>query len=237
MRFFEAEALALEEIRSSNTVRVPHVVCSGKTDNYSFLVLEFIEFGKNNDRTQKQLGEKLAHMHQTSKEFFGWKIDNCIGSTEQPNPKTDNWVSFYRKFRLLHQFNLAEENGRTFKHKTDLLQGLDSFFEDYSPHPSLLHGDLWSGNFASTKKRDPFIFDPATYYGDRETDLAFTYMFGGFSSAFYKGYEAIYPLDKGFHKRKILYNLYHELNHFNLFGGGYAGSAESSINQLIKFIH
>jgi protein-ribulosamine 3-kinase len=176
-------------------------------------------------------------MHRSPKEYFGWETDNCIGSTPQPNPKTENWVSFYRNFRLLHQFNLAEKKGMVFKNKSNLLEGIDIFFQDYYPHPSLLHGDLWGGNSASTKEGEPFIFDPATYYGDRETDLAFTYMFGGFSSAFYLGYEKIYPLDKGFHTRKILYNLYHELNHFNLFGGGYANSAESSINQLMKHIH
>ena len=235
--FFEAEALALKEIKSSDTVRVPDVICFGKTAQHSFLVLEFMEIGGNSDSIQKNLGRQLAQMHRSSKEYFGWETDNCIGSTPQPNPKTENWVSFYRDFRLLHQFNLAEKKGRVFKNKSDLLEGIDVFFHDYSPHPSLLHGDLWGGNSGSTQAGEPFIFDPASYYGDRETDLAFTYMFGGFSSAFYLGYEKIYPLDKGFHTRKILYNLYHELNHFNLFGGGYANSAESSINQLMKHIH
>ena len=117
-----------------------------------------------------------------------------------------------------------------------LLAQMDSFFQDYTPYPSLLHGDLWGGNFGYTQNGIPFIFDPASYYGDRETDLAFTYMFGGFNSSFYQAYEECLPITPGFSNRKILYNLYHELNHFNLFGGGYAQSAQSSINQLIKLL-
>ena len=117
--------------------------------------------------------------------------------------------------------------------KRKLLLNLEYFFESYNPKPSLLHGDLWGGNASQDSSGNPFIFDPATYYGDREADIAFTYMFGGFSSSFYQGYIKEFPLDEGFGMRKALYNLYHELNHFNLFGGGYASSAQSSINQLV----
>ena len=160
-------------------------------------------------------------------------MDNCIGATPQPNPRSDDWVSFYRDHRLAHQFELAADKGRKFEGSQNLLDSLESFFSNYSPHPSLLHGDLWGGNASCNKDGSPYIFDPASYYGDREADLAFTYMFGGFSSAFYDAYENEYPLDSGFALRKILYNLYHEINHFNLFGGGYASSAQSSINKLM----
>ena len=117
-----------------------------------------------------------------------------------------------------------------------LLKNLEFFFNGHSPHPSLLHGDLWGGNASCDTNGRPFIFDPASYYGDRETDLAFTYMFGGFTASFYDSYQKTFPLSPGFEVRKILYNLYHELNHFNLFGGGYASSAQSSVNQLIAKI-
>jgi protein-ribulosamine 3-kinase len=234
--FFKAEAHALREIKTTGTVQVPQVISYGESESSSFLVLEFLTEGTASRNGQYQLGEQLAQMHLKPKDYFGWEQDNCIGATPQPNPSSTDWISFYRDHRLLHQFNLAEKKGRTFDGKVNLLNNLKGFFVGYSPHPSLLHGDLWGGNTGYTQMGTPFIFDPATYYGDRETDLAFTYMFGGFDSSFYQGYEQVYPLHKGFQTRKILYNLYHELNHFNLFGGGYANSAQSSINQLLKII-
>ncbi|MDH5594042.1 MAG: fructosamine kinase family protein, partial [Gammaproteobacteria bacterium] len=110
---------------------------------------------------------------------------------------------------------------------------LDGFFTDYNPVASLLHGDLWSGNYAFLKTGEPVIFDPATYYGDREADIAMTELFGGFSAEFYAEYNNCYPLDSGYKTRKTLYNLYHILNHMNMFGGGYRGQAESMINSLL----
>jgi fructosamine-3-kinase len=231
--FFEAEALALEEIKNTDSVRVPEVITFGVTDDSAFLVLEFIHEGMSNHKGQKELGIHLANLHKIKKPYYGWNRDNCIGATPQPNPSTQDWVSFYRDSRLLHQFDLAHKKSVIFDGEETLINNLEFFFHDYSPHPSLLHGDLWGGNTGYTQEGAPFIFDPASYYGDRETDLAFTYMFGGFNSSFYQGYEETFPLHSGFSIRKILYNLYHELNHFNLFGGGYADSAQSSINQLI----
>jgi fructosamine-3-kinase len=231
--FFKAEALALEEIKNTDSVRVPEVITFGVTDDSAFLVLEFIHEGMSNHKGQKELGIQLANLHKIKKPYYGWNRDNCIGATPQPNPSTQDWVSFYRDSRLLHQFDLAHKKSVIFDGEETLINNLEFFFHDYSPHPSLLHGDLWGGNTGYTQEGAPFIFDPASYYGDRETDLAFTYMFGGFNSSFYQGYEETFPLHSGFSIRKILYNLYHELNHFNLFGGGYADSAQSSINQLI----
>ncbi len=235
--FFKAEAHALKEINATSTIQVPNVITYGESDTSSFLVLEFLIEGSSTRKGQYRLGEQLAEMHRSPKEYFGWEIDNCIGATPQPNPFSIDWISFYRDYRLLHQFNLAEKKGCIFEGKSELLDNLETFFLGYSPYPSLLHGDLWGGNTGYTQTEEPFIFDPATYYGDRETDLAFTYMFGGFDDSFYQGYENTYPLKQGFQTRKILYNLYHELNHFNLFSGGYANSAQSSINQLLKKIH
>lgn len=231
--FFEVEAIALKQIKDTHTIRVPKVISVGETSSESFLVLEFIEEGSSSSSGQELMGKQLACMHKIEQSFFGWDKDNCIGSTPQPNPRSENWVDFYREHRLQHQLKLAAQRGRSFDKAEKLLLNLEYFFESYNPHPSLLHGDLWGGNASHDSSGNPFIFDPATYYGDREADIAFTYMFGGFSSSFYQGYEKEFPLNEGFNKRKALYNLYHELNHFNLFGGGYASSAQSSIDQLV----
>ena len=234
--FFEAEAEALKEIDATSTVTVPEVIAFGVTEQSSFLVLSFMEEGSDSSASQAELGTQLARLHKIEQPFFGWHRDNCIGATPQPNPRCDDWVSFYADHRLAHQFELARRKGQNFTGSSDLLENLSAFFVDYSPPPALLHGDLWGGNASCDKRSTPFLYDPASYYGDRETDLAFTYMFGGFSNAFYQAYDTVYPLDPGFKIRKILYNLYHELNHFNLFGGGYASSAQSSIQQLLDHL-
>ncbi len=231
--FFEAEARALREIEATSTVAVPEVIVFGLTGKSSFLVLSFMEEGSDSPASQAELGTQLARLHAIEQPYFGWTRDNCIGATPQPNPRSDDWVSFYADHRLAHQFDLARNKGQSFADSSRLLENLPSFFADYSPRPALLHGDLWGGNASCDKQGAPFVYDPASYYGDRETDIAFTHMFGGFSHAFYEAYDRVYPLDPGFKTRKILYNLYHELNHFNLFGGGYASSAQSSIHQLL----
>lgn len=234
--FFEAEAQALRQISQTDTIRVPQVIAVGHTGTDSFLVLEYIKEGSSSSKGQQLMGQQLACLHKIKQSYFGWVQDNCIGATPQPNPKSENWIEFYRQHRLQHQLHLAAQRGRSFEKIEQLLLNLEFFFQDYSPQASLLHGDLWGGNASHDSSGNPFIFDPATYYGDREADLAFTYMFGGFSSSFYEGYEKEFPIHSGFQYRKILYNLYHELNHFNLFGGGYASSAQSSINKLVSLL-
>ena len=235
LRLFEAEAKALTEIASTRTVRVPDPVCHGISGNQSFLVMEFLETGRDGGSAQRKLGQDLARLHRMEQPHFGWKIDNAIGATHQPNPASDDWITFYREHRLVHQFDLAQKKGQSFHGVESLIKRLPDLFGEYKPWPSLLHGDLWGGNFSVDTEGQPYVFDPASYYGDREADIAFTYMFGGFSKDFYKGYEEIFPLDPGFEIRKTLYNLYHELNHYNLFGGGYARSAQSSINHLLAY--
>jgi protein-ribulosamine 3-kinase len=235
LSFFESEAEALIEIRKTGTVRVPDVITFGTTEEASFLVLSLFEEEPSTSSSQEQLGSQLGRLHAIEQPFFGWHRDNCIGATPQPNPPSEDWVSFYRDQRLGHQFDLAKKKGKSFPGSSSLLNNLSFFFVDYLPKAALLHGDLWGGN-TSVDLKGPIVYDPASYYGDRETDLAFTYMFGGFTSSFYQAYEEVYPLDAGFGIRKILYNLYHELNHFNLFGGGYASSAQSSVNQLLDHL-
>lgn len=235
---FEAEYRALEVIFESNTVCVPQPITTGVAEGKSFLVLEHCALGRGTDATAAALGEKLAEMHQhTSPDGrFGWIGSNFIGSTPQPNAWHDGWVDFWREERLGHQLRLAAEDGYRFKNVDRLVDSLEAFFQGYQPKPSLLHGDLWTGNVAVTDTQTPFIFDPASYFGDRETDLAMTRLFGSLPPAFYQAYEGAYPPASGHEARSELYNLYHILNHAHLFGGHYAAQAQSVINGLAAMI-
>jgi fructosamine-3-kinase len=181
------------------------------------------------------MGTALAAMHRvTSDRGFGWHQPNTIGATPQPNPWTPTWLEFYREYRLRHQFRLAGRRGGRFPRQHELLMALPDLLAGHAPAPSLVHGDLWSGNAAVTQSGDPVILDPATYFGDREVDIAMTELFGRFPETFYATYRAAYPLDPGYGGRKILYNLYHILNHFTLFGGSYAAQANRMIDQLLR---
>ncbi len=233
---FEAEAAGLVEIAASNSVRVPRPICTGRHGGQSFLVLEYLEIGGGGGKTDAQLGRQLAAMHHATRTCFGWQRDNTIGSTPQINSEETDWIVFYREHRLRYQLKLAAENGYRGSLQTQgeqLLERLPMFFSAYTPPPSLLHGDLWGGNHAAITDGAPVIFDPAVYYGDREADLAMTELFGGFGAGFYSAYRAAWPLDPGYRVRKDLYNLYHVLNHLNLFGGGYRGQAEPLIGRLL----
>jgi len=233
---FAAEAEGLAEIARSNTVRVPQPVCHGANTNASWLVLEHLELRPGGDRSMAQLGRNLARLHRVTGERYGWHRDNTIGATPQVNTRSDDWIAFWRERRLGYQLKLAESRGhggRLIAAGERLLGTLPSFFRGYTPPPSLLHGDLWSGNVGLEAGGDPVIYDPAVYYGDRETDLAMTELFGGFSQSFYQAYRAEHTLDPGYETRKHLYNLYHVLNHLNLFGGGYGAKAERMIEQLL----
>ncbi len=182
------------------------------------------------------LGEALARQHRVTSETFGWVRDNTIGSTPQQNAQTDDWVRFFREHRLRYQLVLAQAQGhvgRLQQRGAELLDRMDAFFASYRPAPSLLHGDLWGGNWGVDPEGVPVIFDPAVYYGDREADIAMTRLFGGFAPSFYAAYQAAWPLDRGAGLRTTLYNLYHVLNHLNLFGGGYRQQAETMIDRLL----
>ena len=231
---FAAEAAGLAEIARSNTVRVPRPICHGGNSAGSWLVLEYIAFGSRGDA--RALGRDLAAMHRVSSETFGWHRDNTIGATPQINTQRNDWPTFWREHRLGFQLRLAAQNGfgsRLQKSGEQLLEKIPAFFTRYRPQPSLLHGDLWSGNIGFDEAGRPLIFDPAVYYGDREADLAMTELFGGFSGDFYAAYREALPLDAGYAVRKHLYNLYHVLNHLNLFGGGYLAQAERMIEELL----
>jgi fructosamine-3-kinase len=237
------EANSLQEIAQSNSIRTPYVLTYGSTPKFSYLILEFIVLKPS--FSQKKMGEQLAKMHQTSNPLqqlsqkFGWCKNNYIGSTPQSNQYHETWASFWQNERLLYQLNLAFKKGysnKAYEAGLKLVEAVPLFFTDYQAKPSLLHGDLWGGNCASDINDNPIIYDPAIYYGDRETDIAMTELFGGFDNIFYDSYNECYALDLGYQTRKILYNLYHILNHYNLFGAGYATQAESITHRLLSEI-
>jgi len=231
---FEAEAEGLKEIARTRSVRVPEPVCWGTADGSAFIVLEYLDLGGTDSRSLEKLGQQLAQMHRTTHDRFGWRMDNTIGSTPQINTPSSDWLEFWRERRLGFQLKLAARNGGNFMNKGErLMADLGEFFHGYRPAASLLHGDLWGGNVGAAEQ-DPVIFDPAVYFGDREADIAMTELFGGFSARFYQAYQETWPLDAGYKVRKTLYNLYHVLNHFNLFGGGYGSQAEHMIDSLLS---
>ncbi len=240
MPIFEAEATGLQEIKNSHTLRVPTPICWGRNETNAWLVLEYLEMDSTSKSGSAALGTGLAEMHRISFEKFGWTQNNTIGSTPQINEFSCNWVQFWRKHRLGYQLQLAQTNGYTRKLQKKgecLMVELDAFFPETPLIASLLHGDLWSGNYSFDPTGYPVLFDPAVYYGDRETDLAMTELFGGFSTTFYAAYREAYPLDPGYKTRKTLYNLYHILNHLNLFGKNYLHQAEQMMNKLLAEIH
>ncbi len=234
-QMFSAEAAGLDEIGRTGTVRVPRPVCHGAGPAASWIVLEHLQLEPADGKSMRVLGANLARLHRVTSRQHGWSRDNTIGSTPQLNTPADDWVAFWRERRLGFQLGLATSKGhnRLVAGGERLVERLPAFFRGYSPPPSLLHGDLWSGNAAMTAGGEPVIYDPAVYYGDREADLAMTELFGGFPPAFYDAYRAECPLDPGYGTRKTLYNLYHVLNHLNLFGGSYGAQAERMIERLL----
>jgi len=233
---FEAEAAGLREILATRTLSAPAPLCWGKNSDEAWLVLEYLEMNHTGRSDAAAFGRGLAAMHGFSSQEFGWMRDNTIGSTPQINKFTSNWVRFWRECRLDYQLQLAKANGyagRLQNQGEQLMEQLDLFFPESQPVPSLLHGDLWAGNYSFDASAQPVVFDPAVYYGDRETDIAMTELFGGFPGAFYAAYREAYPLAPEYETRKTLYNLYHILNHLNLFGGAYLRQAEQMMGRLL----
>lgn len=234
---FRAEMLSLQQIAASNSILVPQAIASGTFKNHSWLLLEFVEMTSRGDDFQRGRDLALLHHHlNDSAKPFGWQEDNFIGLTPQRNDWHSNWSDFYGEMRLRPQLEMAQERGMSSKVADNgyhLIEKLDFWFDNYQPKASLLHGDLWGGNSAFNIDGDAMIFDPASYYGDHETDIAMTELFGGFSPAFYDGYQDVFPLDKDYQSRKTLYNLYHVLNHYNLFGGHYQQQADNMISTLL----
>lgn len=235
---FGAEARGLSEMTASKTMRVPDPICWGVSGDRSYLAIEYLDLThRANPQSWTQMGCNLAAMHRyrvSSSSQFGWHIDNTIGTTPQINTWETDWVTFFTNHRIGYQLQLARHKGGHFPKATELLAAMPQLLANKKSQPSLVHGDLWSGNASFTTDGIPVLYDPATYWGDREVDLAMTELFGGFPAAFYQGYDRIYPLDPGYSERKSLYNLYHILNHYNLFGGSYQNQANSTIDSLLK---
>lgn len=233
---FAAEAAGLLALARAEAVRVPRVLAAGTCHEGAYLALEWIEFATASKASEALLGEQLAWQHRHTQQQFGWERDNTIGATVQLNALRADWIEFLREQRLRPQLDLAERNGapaRALDRGRRLCELLDAFFASYQPVPSLLHGDLWGGNWGTDDDGLPVVFDPAVYYGDREADIAMTRLFGGFGHAFYTAYHSTWPLDQAAGTRTALYNLYHVLNHFNLFGGGYLAQAETMMEKLL----
>jgi protein-ribulosamine 3-kinase len=231
-----AEADGLAALAVCGAVRVPRVLAAEGRDGEAYLLMEWLDLGAKTTAAAAQLGERLARQHQCCGERFGWRRNNFIGITPQFNAPAFDWVDFFREHRLGFQLRLAAENGYRGglqQRGALLLEKLPVFFGNYRPKPSLMHGDLWGGNWGVLQSGEPVIFDPAVHYGDREADLAMTELFGGFPPEFYSAYNAVWPLDDGYLVRRNIYNLYHVLNHLNLFGTGYLAQAQGIIEQLL----
>lgn len=236
LAMFEAERAGLEELAAAAALRVPKPLAVGATGDCAVLALEWIDFGATSAASETALGEQLAWQHRVQAREHGWTRDNTIGSTPQRNAGHADWPTFLRERRLGPQLALAASNGHggTLQERgARLLESLDAFFTSYRPVPSLLHGDLWGGNWGADTDGRPVVFDPAVYFGDRETDIAMTRLFGGFGNHFYTAYHANWPLDQAAGTRRTLYNLYHVLNHLNLFGGSYLAQAEDMMARLL----
>ena len=231
-----AEAEGLGEIAATGTVRTPRVLAAGETADSAWLALEWLDMSGLSGPAAAELGRRLAALHRHTRGEHGWHRDNWIGRTPQRNTPTPDWIAFFAEERLGYQLELAATRGfggRLQRRGRELAAALPDILGDYSPAPSLLHGDLWGGNAASVDG-EPVIFDPAAHYGDRECDIAMTRVFGGFGREFYEAYDAAWPLDAGYARREPLYQLYHILNHLNLFGVGYLGRAEQLIDTVLR---
>ena len=237
---FAAEADGLAALAACPAVRVPRVWGHGISGRQAWLVLEHLALAPlRGHAAGAAAGQALAAVHRITGSHFGWPRDNFIGSSPQLNAAQPTWPLFFARQRLLPQLELAKRNrqhARLIASGERLADALPALFVDHRPPPSLLHGDLWSGNAALDDGDRLALFDPAVYWGDRETDLAMSELFGGFPDSFHAAYREAWPLASGCAQRKLLYQLYHVLNHLNLFGGGYLQQAERMISRLLAEI-
>ena len=228
-RMFEAEARGLNLLAASHVLRIPRVIA--QIDQPPALVLEWIDPGPNTPAAAEALGRGLAQQHRSSAPTYGLDHDNFIGSNPQRNTPARSWIEFYRDQRLGVQRDLARQRGHLTADRArrlDRVMGqLERWIDESLVAPALLHGDLWGGNYLIDAQGNPVLIDPAVYYGDREAEIAFTELFGGFGARFYAAYHETWPLDGGYADRRDVYNLYHLLNHLNLFGEGYGGSVDA----------
>jgi fructosamine-3-kinase len=240
---FSTEALGLAQIRATNTIKTPQVYLVGEPDDASplgFLLMQWIESGPGFPDPAR-FGETLAAMHQAEQtDVYGWTSDNYIGSTPQINHPAADWPLFFSQQRLKPQIDLARRNGFLNPprlHKLEsLLDRIPDLLSGVPRRPSLLHGDLWAGNVLNSIQSGPCLIDPAVYWGDREAEIAFTELFGGFPTRFYQAYNSVWPLEAGYKSRRDLYNLYHALNHLNIFGESYISLVDGLIQPYVHVL-
>jgi fructosamine-3-kinase len=236
--FFAAEAQGLETLQHAGELRVPTVIAQADATHGcpGWLVMAWIATAPAGSKFAENLGYGLAALHRHTSERYGFDQANFIGELPQPNTPTVCWVDFYRDQRLGAQMAIAAQNGQLTLERQKRLDALCARLDDLIPAaitvPSLLHGDLWSGNFLAVGDQ-PILIDPAVYYGHREVEIAFTELFGGFPARFYAAYREAYPLDPGYERRRALYQLYPLLTHMNMFGGGYPLQVDAVCRQYI----
>lgn len=230
---FATEEKGLAILNKESPVASPKVLGQGVFERKSYLLTELIEKGAPSQNFWKNFGANLANQHRKSSAMYGFDHDNFIGSLPQSNKKHSNWYDFFIEERLEPQLQLASVKNLI---ATDLHNQFNALFGKLSElipsePPALLHGDLWSGNFMINEAGEAAIFDPAVHYGHRETELAFTKLFGGFSSEFYDYYDESFPLESGFDSRVDIHNLYPLLVHVNLFGSSYLSGIISTLKR------
>ncbi len=236
---FPAESRGLQLLRTArNGPRVPKPLALEPGACPRYFILEYIEEGSPADGFYPRFAETLANLHRTHWDHHGLDYDNFIGSTVQKNTPEKDALVFFREHRLRFQQALARKSGllpAALDKKIDALcEKLADLIDVTGEKPALLHGDLWSGNYFASADQTPCLFDPAAYFGLRESDLAMTELFGSLPQAFYKAYDEVHPLNPGYGERKDLYNLYHLLNHLNLFGNAYLGSVETLVHRYTR---
>ncbi len=233
LRMFQAEVIGLQSIKKTQTIATPEVLIYDTFDGYYFLIMEYIESKSASSNDFNKLGQKLAELHQNTSESFGLENDNFIGSLYQCNKPKNSWVDFYVQERLQPQLQLARQKGFLSTGEcpsVDIMkENLNELFLDVKP--SLLHGDLWNGNYLISKNGIPYLIDPAIYYGHSEVDIAMSKLFGGFGNDFYKAYHSVHPRDSNTDSRIDNYQLYYLLVHLNLFGRSYYGSVHSILKK------
>lgn len=195
-------------------------------------MLEHIALKEASEPSWFELGEALALLHREKGEHYGADKSNFIGKTPQPNSWSDDWADFFAEHRIGFMLQELAKHSIHFVNIDSAVEAVKQQLKNHQPLPSLLHGDLWVGN-VGFHNQHPVLFDPANYFGDRETDIAMSELFAGFPPSFYEGYKAAWPLDSGYQDRKIIYQLYHILNHALLFGGHYTKSAKTTFEQLV----
>jgi len=232
-----AEAAGLAALAAVGAIRVPEPLAHWEDAENQYLLLEYLPEGSRKPRFWEEFGVAMAALHQGSSPGpFGFDGDNFIGATPQKNDWSDSWISFFGEKRLLFQIELAEARGLADSEMSGgvrkIVENLGSILVEPEKR-ALLHGDLWSGNYMVGPEGSAVVIDPAAYFGHPEADIAMTELFGSLGAPFYAAYRGAGGLDSGYQDRRDVYNLYHMINHLNLFGGGYAGSVRSIIRKYV----